>query len=59
MVAVFHWTDDGQEGLTGERLEFSSDELCVGHETKEEKQQNDGLMTGLHEEAGKMHAKRR
>jgi hypothetical protein len=59
MVAVFHRTDDGQEGLTGERLEFSSDKLCVGHETKEEKQRNDGLMTGLREEARKTCAKRR
>jgi hypothetical protein len=59
MVAVVHRTDGGQESLTGEHLEFSSDELCVGYETKEEKQQNNGLMTGLREEARKTHVKRR
>jgi hypothetical protein len=59
MVAVICRTDDGQESLTGERLEFSSDELCVGNETKEEKQRNDGLMSGLREEARKARANRR
>ena len=58
MVAVIHWTDDGQDSLTGEHLEFSSDELCVSHETKEEKQRNDGLMSGLHEEVRKTRANR-
>jgi hypothetical protein len=45
--------EDGQGGLSEECLEFSPDELCVGHETKEEKQWNDGLISGLHKEARK------
>jgi hypothetical protein len=45
--------EDGQEGLSEEHLEFSPDELCVGHETKEEKQQNDGLIFDLRKEARK------
>jgi hypothetical protein len=56
MVAVVHQMEDGQESLSGERLEFSPNELCVSHETKEEKQQNNGLMSGLHKEARKTHA---
>jgi hypothetical protein len=48
--------EDGQESLSEEHLEFSPDELCVGH-TKEEKQQNNGLMSGLCKEARKMCAK--
>jgi len=57
LVAVIHRMEDGQESLSEERLEFSPDELCVGHETKEEKQQNDGLMSGLRKEARKTRAK--
>jgi hypothetical protein len=53
MVAVIHRMEDGQESLSGECLEFSPNELCVGHATKEEKQQNNGLMSGLREEARK------
>jgi hypothetical protein len=53
MVAVIHRMEDGQESLSGECLEFSTNELCVGHETKEEKQRNNGLMSGLREEARK------
>jgi hypothetical protein len=45
--------EDGQGGLSEECLEFSPDELCVSHETKEEKQQNDGLISGLRKEARK------
>jgi len=48
--------EGGQQSLSGEHLEFSPDELCIGHETKEEKQQNDGLVSGLCEEARKTHA---
>ena len=59
MVAVIHRTEDGQESLSGECLDFSTNELCVGHETKEEKQQNNGLMSGLCEEARKIGANRR
>ncbi|KAF8229336.1 hypothetical protein L208DRAFT_1286973 [Tricholoma matsutake] len=58
IVAVINWVEDGQESLLGECLEFSPNELCVGHEMKVEKQWNDGLMSGLHEEARKTHAKR-
>ncbi|KAF8232396.1 hypothetical protein L208DRAFT_1272690, partial [Tricholoma matsutake] len=53
MVAVIHRMEDGQGSLLEERLEFSPDELCVGHETKEEKQWNDGLMSGLCKEVRK------
>ena len=53
MVAVIHRMEDGQESLSGEHLEFSPNELCVGHETKEEKQWNNGLMSGLRQEARK------
>jgi hypothetical protein len=56
MVAVVYQMEDGQESLSGERLKFSPDELCVSHETKEEKQQNNGLMSGLCEEARKTRA---
>ena len=59
MVAVIHRMEDGQESLSGECLEFSPNELCVGHETKEEKQWNDELMSGLREEARKTCANRR
>ena len=48
-----HPMEDGQDSLSGEHLEFSPDDLCVGHETKEEKKRNDGLMSGLREEARK------
>ena len=58
IVAVINQLEDGQESLLGEHLEFSPDKLCVGHETKEEKQQNDGLLSGLHKEARKTRAKR-
>ena len=56
MVAVIHRMEDGQGSLSEEHLEFSPDELCVGHETKEEKQWNDGLMSDLCKEARKTHA---
>jgi hypothetical protein len=56
MVAVIHWMEDGQGSLSEECLEFSPDELCVSHETKEEKQWNNGLMSCLCKEARKMHA---
>jgi hypothetical protein len=56
MVAVIHQMEDGQGSLLEERLEFSPDELCVGHETKEEKQWNDELMSGLRKEARKTRA---
>lgn len=58
IVAVINQLEDGQESLSGECLEFSPDELCVGHETKEEKQQNDGLMSDLRKEARKTCTKR-
>jgi hypothetical protein len=45
--------EDGQGGLLEEHLEFSPDELCVGHEMKEKKQQNNGLIFDLHKEARK------
>jgi len=45
--------EGGQQSLAGECLEFSPDELCISHETKEEKQWNNGLVSGLHEEARK------
>jgi hypothetical protein len=54
MVAVIHWMEDGQGSLLEEHLEFSPDELCVGHEMKEEKQWNNGLMSGLCKEARHM-----
>ena len=58
MVAVIHWMEDGQESLSGECLDFSTNELCVGHETKEEKQWNNGLMSDLREEVRKISANR-
>ena len=56
ITAVIPQIEGGQQSLSGECLEFSSDELCIGHETKEEKQWNDGLVSGLCEEARKTHA---
>jgi len=56
IVAVIHRMEGGQESLLEEHLELSPNELCVGHETKEEKQRNDELVSGLHEEARKTHA---
>jgi hypothetical protein len=53
MVAVIHRMEDGQGSLSEECLEFSPDKLCVSHETKEEKQWNDGLMSGLRKEGGR------
>ena len=57
IVAVINHMDDGHESLLKECLELSPDELCLSFETKEEKQWNNGLMSGLHEEARKTHAK--
>jgi hypothetical protein len=57
MLAVLHRMEDGHESLSEERLELSPSELCVGYETKEEKKRNDGLMSGLREEARKTRAK--
>jgi hypothetical protein len=57
ILAVIHRTEDGQESLSGEHLELIPDELCVSYETKEEKQRNNGLMSGLREEAKKTRAK--
>ena len=57
MLAVIHWTEDGCESLSEECLELHPDKLSVSHETKEEKQQNDGLMSDLHQEAQKTRAK--
>jgi len=56
ITAVIPQMEGGQQSLSGECLEFSPDELCISHETKEEKQQNDGLVSGLCEEARKTHA---
>jgi hypothetical protein len=50
--------EGGQECFLEEHLELSPDELCVGHETKEEKQRNDELVSGLREEARKTRANR-
>jgi hypothetical protein len=58
MLAVIHQIEDGQESLSGEHLELSPNELCVSYETKEEKQWNDGLMSGLHKKARKTCANR-
>jgi hypothetical protein len=57
MLAVIHQMEDGKESLSGEHLELSPNELCVGYETKEEKHQNNGLMSGLRKEVRKTHAK--
>ena len=56
VLAVIHRMEDGQESLSGERLELSPNELCVGYETKEEKQLNKGLMLDLREQARKTRA---
>ena len=58
VVAVMHQMEDGKDSLSGEHLEFSPDDLYVGHETKEKKKWNDGLMSGLREEARKTHTNR-
>jgi hypothetical protein len=58
IVAVIHRMEGGQESLLEEHLELSPDELCVGHETKGEKQRNDELVSGLREEARKTCANR-
>jgi hypothetical protein len=58
IVAVIHRMEGGQESFLEEHLELSPDELCVGHETKEEKQRNDELVSGLREEARKTRANR-
>jgi len=56
ITAVIPQMEGGQQSLSGECLEFSPNELCISHKTKEEKQWNDGLVSGLHEEARKTRA---
>jgi len=53
ITAVIPQMEGGQQSLSEECLKFSPNELCVSHETKEEKQRNDGLVSGLCEEARK------
>jgi hypothetical protein len=43
--------------LTGETLELEAEDLCVGSETKEEKQRNQLIMMALREQACKKCAK--
>ena len=43
--------------LTGEQLELEAEDLCVSLETKEEKKQNESIMTALRKQARKTHAK--
>ncbi|KAF9456044.1 hypothetical protein BDZ94DRAFT_1276665 [Collybia nuda] len=57
ILAVVNRTEDGHETLSGDQLELSPDVLCVAHETKEEKAQNNGLMTDLRKNASKIRAK--
>jgi hypothetical protein len=56
-VAVINHMDDGHKSLLKECLELSPNEWCLSFETKEEKQWNNGLMFGLHEETQKTCAK--
>ena len=58
MLADIHQMEDSQESLSGEHLELSPNELCVSYKTKEEKQWNDGLMSGFHKEVRKTHVNR-
>jgi hypothetical protein len=57
ILAVINRTEGGHETLSGDHLELSPDVLCIGHETKEEKAQNEGLMTALRKDAQKTRAK--
>jgi hypothetical protein len=49
--------EDAANRLAGEQFELDPDRICVSFKTKEEKQQNDMLMTTLREEAQKTWAK--
>jgi len=45
------------DNLTGEILELEPEDLCVVLETKEDKKQNESVMTALCKQAHKIHAK--
>jgi len=45
------------DNLTGETLELEPEDLCVVLEMKEDKKQNESVMTALCEQACKIHAK--
>ena len=56
-MAVVKRTLEAADILTGEQLKLDACHLCVGVETKEEKNKNDSLMTALREQAHKTRAK--
>jgi hypothetical protein len=57
ILAMINKVEDAVNRLAGEQFELDPDRICVSFKTKEEKQQNDMLMTTLREEAQKTWAK--
>jgi len=57
LLAVVMRTVDVAESLTEERLQLDRHNLCVGSETKEERERGDFLVRPLREEARKKRAK--
>ena len=54
LLAVVMRTADAAESLTEERLQLDPGSLCIGSETKAERERGDHLMRALREEARKM-----
>ena len=54
LLAVVMRTADAAESLTKERLQLDPGSLCIGLETKAERERGDHLMRALREEARKM-----
>ena len=57
ILAVVKRTEGAADSLTREQLKLDASHLCVGSEIKDEKSLNDSLMSALHEQACKTHAK--
>jgi len=57
ILGVVKRMEDSADSLTGEQLELDVDHLCEGIEMKEDKKHNKLVMTALHEQAHKIHAK--
>ncbi|KAF8232583.1 hypothetical protein L208DRAFT_1271697, partial [Tricholoma matsutake] len=57
ILGVVKRTENAADSLTGEWLELGEDHLCKGIETNDDKKHNKHLMTALHEQACKIHAK--
>ena len=57
ILAVVTRAEGVVDNLTGETLELEPEDLCVVLETKKDKKQNESVMTALHKQACKIHAK--